>query len=171
MPSKWTLKSSLAEGEPLPSLSDSDMQSCSLSMGLLGKVRAWQRRSRCQHILAWQHHTDPSSCCYPSADGTGSLPIRRVSTVSLIDFPQLMTQIRIRNISLPVLLLFHFIVFLPLLSLSAKFEDNLNHGGVLLEMWGIAQPVRPIVLMLCLKKTLYQVKILVPTLTTQPMAD
>lgn len=45
-----------------------------------------------------------------------------------------MTQIRIRNISLPVLLLFHFIVFLPLLSLAAKFEDNLNHGGVLLEM-------------------------------------
>lgn len=70
-----------------------------------------------------------------------------------------------------MLLLFHFIVFLPLLSLSAKFEDNLNHGGVLLEMWGIAQPVRPIVLMLCLKKPLYQVKILVPTLTTQPMAD
>lgn len=78
-----------------------------------------------------------------------------------------MIQIRIHNISLPVLLFFSFIVFLPLLlSLLAKFRGNLNHGGMLLEMQGVLVELLPTALMLCLIKPLYQVTILVPTLTT-----
>lgn len=82
-----------------------------------------------------------------------------------------MTQIRLCNISFPVLLLFHFIVFLPLLSLSASLGGNLNHGGMLSEMQGVLVELFTAALMLCLIKPLYQVKNLVPTFTAKPVAD
>lgn len=131
MPSKWTLKSSLAEGEPLPSLSDTGAQSCSLSMALLGKVRLWQRRSRCQHSLARQHRYGTVPLPLPFSWWRWE-PSRRKGFHCQLDwFTQLRIQTAIHNVWLLVLLFFNFIIPLPLLSPPAKFRGYLNHGGML----------------------------------------